>query len=588
MNELTDEQREALKDPGRITVIEAGPGAGKTRVFVNEFQQQLRGWSRRNAGIAALSFTNVARDEIAHRLGGIPPWPHFIGTLDAFVWRFIIRPFSQLAGVSSDGPRLIPDPLHKQLDQPSIKVGPNNGDNESIFRLEIRRANAGLSVFRPSHYARDERLGDSYVQRAMEAKRREWARTGRLTHSDAQYVASELFCGPHRNAIVERIACRFPVILVDEFQDTNRSLSEVVLGLLSHESVTGFIVGDRDQSIFAFGGIDKTLFGAVAKLSGSPSRPLRKTGRFGHRIAEVATALARSGSRIVPADGNSHGKVILVSHDVSDRTTGSKLRTQLTNLLAESDCENSAFLVRRNAWLSYAGNTRSEDCPLSDQAAQRLHRAACLLHKGDTSRAAELAGYDLGQLVLGEPRPTQRQILAAGIHPPVWKAAVRRLLFCAADCDGLETWTEWLARAKCLFQSEVKVFKPEVDTRKLGGKFRCIFRGGAEDSVRQIQASVSAQEPWEALTTHGAKGREFDGVVLFWPKPGGKVLCPSAEWWSENPESEEKEVAYVAVTRAKKLLVLCLHDDSVQALKVNRPDFYSLFKLHEAGQLSLF
>ncbi|NOJ83833.1 UvrD-helicase domain-containing protein [Myxococcus xanthus] len=82
--EFTPEQKSVLDADDRLVVVQAAPGSGKTRLFVEVLRRHLHGWNLRRGGVAALSFTNVAQQEIASRLGGEPSPPHFVGTLDSF------------------------------------------------------------------------------------------------------------------------------------------------------------------------------------------------------------------------------------------------------------------------------------------------------------------------------------------------------------------------------------------------------------------------------------------------------------------------------------------------------------------------
>src|ERR1700678_2984340 len=92
----TDEQKGVLASDARITVVRACPGAGKTEVFVEAIRRRLHDWNEPGLGLAALSFTNIARQTIEARVGGAIPAPHFVGTLDSFVFRFIVKPFGHL------------------------------------------------------------------------------------------------------------------------------------------------------------------------------------------------------------------------------------------------------------------------------------------------------------------------------------------------------------------------------------------------------------------------------------------------------------------------------------------------------------
>lgn len=88
------QQQQALRAPAPA-FIRACPGAGKTRVLVD--RHCLTPPGPRRAGRALLSFTNVAADELRERCSGSRPdltaFPHYIGTFDSFLWRYLVRPF---------------------------------------------------------------------------------------------------------------------------------------------------------------------------------------------------------------------------------------------------------------------------------------------------------------------------------------------------------------------------------------------------------------------------------------------------------------------------------------------------------------
>ena len=143
----TDEQKDVLASKDRITLVQAGPGSGKTKVFAEIVDNRLRGWSDKIGGLAALSFTNVARAEIEDRVCAATVSPHFVGTLDAFFLRFVIGPFGHLAGLPKSGARLIPSPLDQQIEGPTIKVAEKLFP--TIFQITATRwyrGCAGLSI----------------------------------------------------------------------------------------------------------------------------------------------------------------------------------------------------------------------------------------------------------------------------------------------------------------------------------------------------------------------------------------------------------------------------------------------------------
>jgi DNA helicase II / ATP-dependent DNA helicase PcrA len=79
--------------------VSACPGSGKTTLVVAKLAILARKWTHRTKGICVLSHTNVAREEIQHRLGStvvgqrLLNYPHFIDTIHGFVNRFLALPW---------------------------------------------------------------------------------------------------------------------------------------------------------------------------------------------------------------------------------------------------------------------------------------------------------------------------------------------------------------------------------------------------------------------------------------------------------------------------------------------------------------
>jgi len=574
---LTAEQADVLADTNRVRVVRAGPGSGKTRVFVAELEKCLASWTDHVGGIAALSFTNVAADEISLRLGGPPAYPHYVGTLDSFVWRFIVRPFAHTAGVTQHGPRLVPSPLDQMLERPVLKVGAQDREQASLFSLALQvRDGQPYAVRRDRYTNRLLEVDRVYVPAIVRAKRDEWARNGRLTHADCHAIAWKIMRGNHAAEIISRLVVRFPLILLDEFQDTNYFLGRALLEILRNENARALVVGDRDQAIFTFGGADNELFLETERLSGARSHSLRTTHRFGPKIALVASMLARSGE-VIQGDRTKSSRVLLLEHSSNELQLDARTIDNLKEILLREDCRSSALLARRKTWL---GQTRSGvsvgACPLQSMAARSLYAAVGDLRTGESRAALDRVGRVLENLLLEGLHATPEQLQLANIDRSEWRRAARTILFSAADEVVGETWSAWLLRIKSVVRTEFERLRARGQTDQVSSKFRQGFQKRKVDGPRRI-VIAPRNLPWEELTIHRAKGREFDGVVVYWPKPGGKARagCPSGEWWSEDPSSEEREIAYVAATRAKRLLVFCFHSQTVATLKDQQPTFFN-------------
>ena len=97
---LTVEQQDFLAAEGRI-VLCAVPGSGKTFIVAKKIIKYLEDWRFPHRGVAALSFTNVASDEIRNQVSDTTyaysdiGYPHFVGTLDSFINNFILGYYFQ-------------------------------------------------------------------------------------------------------------------------------------------------------------------------------------------------------------------------------------------------------------------------------------------------------------------------------------------------------------------------------------------------------------------------------------------------------------------------------------------------------------
>ena len=110
MPEPTAEQQSVLNFPeARIRVVRAAPGSGKTWLVAELIRREIARWDAPTGGIAALSFTRVGGREITRAVGHELDHPHFVGTIDAFLFRYVVRPFLNQCSSTFASPRLIPE-----------------------------------------------------------------------------------------------------------------------------------------------------------------------------------------------------------------------------------------------------------------------------------------------------------------------------------------------------------------------------------------------------------------------------------------------------------------------------------------------
>lgn len=577
-----EEQAAVLESPARVVVVRAGPGSGKTRVFVEALRRRLSVWNRPRTGIAALSFTNVAKNEIENRYTTRIASPHFVGTLDSFVWRYIVRPFSHLLGVKRSGAVLVPAPVGDSVFNPRVDMG--NHRSVSLFCCHA----SGGSVDAPEYVLRDPFFRARPTKppeldsRILQAKRMEWTRSGRVTHSDCQYLAAAILSSPeHGDRICNILNRRFPEILIDEVQDTGWFLEQTVLRLLQFKRVKALVVGDPDQAIYEFAGANPGFFDALEALPGAIGLPISISNRCSRRVAAVASSLSQTGTVVRSRHDAGGGKAILISHQ---QNRIADLKDCLPDIIAQLEDEGSkALLARRNSVISaFKQEHIIGFYPGRGKFPKIIDAAVRALLFGSSSRATSITYRVMGELYFGNDTPSVDDLHELGIPRSRWRMASYSLLSrCATIING-ETWNEWTVRARdAVVSAAVELGLSRIDVRRSVGRlFQASNPGGnAERAVSEVIGESEIEVFEDVSTIHGAKGREYDTVVIVCPKPTAGHPCPSSSWWPTDASSqEEKRIAFVATSRAASTVVLCVHEKTLEDLRANHADFFGEFE----------
>lgn len=273
---LNPEQEEAVKHSGSPLLIVAGAGSGKTRVLSHRIAYLLAIGRARPGEILAITFTNKAAAEMRERIGalvGDAAKNMWISTFHSSCVRILRREASS-AGISSnfsiydsaDSLRLITQ-VAKRLD-----IDPKRFPYRSIQHKISALKNELIDA---EDYAVAANAANPFEQAVLEVYR---GYTQRLLEANAMdfddLIAQTVFLFRAFAGIADSYRRRFRHVLVDEYQDTNHAqyaLVRELVGTPDAASVRGrpgdtatasippaelTVVGDSDQSIYAFRGAD--------------------------------------------------------------------------------------------------------------------------------------------------------------------------------------------------------------------------------------------------------------------------------------------------------------------------------------------
>jgi DNA helicase-2/ATP-dependent DNA helicase PcrA len=253
--DLNPTQREAVAATEGPVLVVAGAGSGKTRVLTFRIAHLVRDLGVSPYEILAITFTNKAAGEMKERVGAlVGPVANamWVSTFHSACVRILRQEIHRLGYRSSfsiyddaDSVRLLTMVI-KDLDLDSKRFPPrqmkaaiSKAKNELIDYETFAAQDSGFFHEKVSDIYR------LYQQRLVEASAVDFDDILTLTVEILQAFPE----------VLERWQNRFQYVLVDEYQDTNRAQYMLVKMLAAkHRNVC--VVGDSDQSIYAFRGAD--------------------------------------------------------------------------------------------------------------------------------------------------------------------------------------------------------------------------------------------------------------------------------------------------------------------------------------------
>ncbi|TQK18862.1 ATP-dependent DNA helicase PcrA [Microbacterium sp. SLBN-154] len=278
---LNPEQREAVTYRGQALLIVAGAGSGKTSVLTRRIASLLRNKEAWPSQILAITFTNKAAGEMrerVHQLVGDRSQGMWISTFHSACVRILRREAEQFGFTKSftiydsGDSRALVKRLVKEHEADAYGLTPSAVQGK-ISKLKNELADA-------ESYARSANMNDPAERvfcDVFAAYQRELQRANAFDFDDLIAQTVYLFRAFPQVADVYRR--RFRHILVDEYQDTNHSQYALIHELTrapgsdggpiassggmmifdapaTEEAASLTVVGDSDQSIYAFRGAD--------------------------------------------------------------------------------------------------------------------------------------------------------------------------------------------------------------------------------------------------------------------------------------------------------------------------------------------
>jgi DNA helicase-2/ATP-dependent DNA helicase PcrA len=247
--DLNDEQRAAVAHGEGPLMVLAGAGSGKTRVVTRRIARLLRDGVRPGQ-ILAMTFTNKAAGEMAHRVQELGGEFVRVATFHSACARFLRRD-GHLLGYPPDFSIYDTQDRDTLIKELMEELG--------IGTAQVKPAQLGQWISKLKNAAMqpgDMGGGDDisrFVERLWTPYHERMKKVGALDFDDLLGVFLQIL--REYPAVAERYQARYPWVLVDEFQDTNRVQYDLCKRLCPPPGNL-CVVGDPDQSIYGFRGAE--------------------------------------------------------------------------------------------------------------------------------------------------------------------------------------------------------------------------------------------------------------------------------------------------------------------------------------------
>ena len=601
LDELNPMQRKAVEKTEGPCLVIAGAGSGKTKVLTYKVayliqQKDVKPWN-----ILAITFTNKAANEMKERvtaLVGDQINDIWLGTFHSICVR-ILRRFIDRLGF--DTSFVIFDTTdQKTLVKSCLKD--LNIDNKMFTEKSVLNeiSNAKNEMIEPDEY--EEKFGSDYRKKVIgniyHLYQQRLKENNAIDFDDIINFTIKIL---QNNAdVIEYFSEKFKYILVDEYQDTNKSQFTLVSLLASrYGNVTA--VGDNDQSIYSFRGADITnILNFERDFPGTEIIKLEQNYRCTGNILKAANAVIKHNDAKYEKKlwtENEEGKLPSIYCGEDEYQEASYIVTQINHLKREEYFKNSDFaiLYRMNSQSRAIEDIlRREDIPYKIIGGLKFYERKEIKDTISYLRLVANQSDNLSfQRIINEPKrgvgktslekidqiskenniSYYEVIKEADKYIPKIYEATRQFVNTIEELKSLELsvseiitkvlkmsgYTDALKNENTI-EAESRIqnieelitvaneFEKEAADKSLVEFLNSISLSSDTDNIEETDDMVTL------MTLHSAKGLEYPVIFLVGMEEG---IFPGYQSMMDETElEEERRLFYVGITRAKQYLYL--------------------------------
>lgn len=557
-------QRQAYLDARGKIVLNACPGSGKTTAIARKLmllQDEYKTTISRFSGIACLSFTNTAKDEISEKYtelsGDYLGFPHKVATIDSFINQYITLPYYYLFVKNGKRPKILDDPSFLNdawKGRFQFKARNNQLICFAYPPASIRFESDGTFSSNGYKPSKDKVAPDVFKNYCIALKK--WQiQTGLITTSDSAFIAYSLLRDQPK--IGNWLALRFPHIIVDEAQD-NSAVQHALFDKLAELGLVNLeFIGDSYQSLYEWRDADPGLFNTkYADSENWQGLDLTDNRRSPQRIIDCFSILRKQGDPAINTASKNDMELPVMIYRYNE--TNSPLIVQhFDQRCAEIGLEDNQIVVRGNALKNQMLGKSAEQVPWKSDLPYRVIDAK---HKyeGNEIKAAIKEIRSIAVLLIAKSKEMVdiKELEQELKTDNQFNALLLNLLHDLPSFD--QTISDWTISTQAFLKKRLELVE-NVDFEQKKRSYKGIFDKAVLSEPLSHHFKRSYSESKIPITTvHQVKGKSLDSILVFFNEKKHKDNITFSDIESSGHEfpSEKQRIIYVALSRPKHLLAM--------------------------------
>jgi ATP-dependent DNA helicase Rep/DNA helicase-2/ATP-dependent DNA helicase PcrA len=548
-----DEQWQAYQSTGNCTIL-AGPGSGKTKTITIKIAQLLHEGLRPPRRLACITYSNACVSELRVRLGklGVDDGNRLLlATVHSFCFTELVLPYAKLSGLK------VPDPIIVASEAQSRKLFFDahqevlRSPGQQWFRTECERIRRLI----PNKNGEAWKKAVGRETRVIEAYETLLHDNGMIDFDGMVLIGLQLV---ESNPWVRQvIRAKYPVVVIDEYQDLGLPLHRIVLSLMEKAGVRIIAVGDPDQSIYGFTGARPQLLRDLSQLPSVETVSLKLNYRCAEEIIEASKTLLPNPPAFRSHDGR-RGEIRISG---LKRDVGGQARYALDQLVPKLLVANPTWKPGDIAVLYRSYKEGNEIAEAADALGLRYFRAdngAPIKRSPITEWLTDAArwcagGWESGTITLSQLmkgwRRMRRSLSSERELFTARQNLVATLFGCRDKSLPLRGWL-FLLHDRVLRE----LFEGEPGLRDEQKVLDDLITASGDDGMLKAYTleifgnQGRSPDQINLMTLHGCKGLEFEAVIMPGLEDG---VIPNTKDDTKEKKQEAARLFYVGVTRAK-------------------------------------